>query len=184
MFGTSQSTTGNMTSAEQELMWVLRASAGDREALDALLRAIQAPLFRYIASLVDRRDVAEDVLQEVFLRIFRKLRWLREPQAFRAWTYRIATRESLRRLNAATPEQAVDIDELVRQVPRDGVGVPQLPPLLEKLSPASRAVIVLHYFEEFTLEEIADVLGIPRGTAKSRLAYGLMRLRQQLSTRR
>jgi RNA polymerase sigma-70 factor (ECF subfamily) len=169
-----------MTSSEQEMMWVLRASAGDRDALDSLLRSIEAPLFRHIMSLVGRRDVAEDVLQEVLLRVFRGLRWLREPCAFRAWVYRIATRESLRRLKATEPEQAADLDQVAGQIPCDSVIIEQLPSLLDRLSPASRAVIVLHYLQEFTIEEVADVLGIPRGTAKSRLAYGLMQLRSQL----
>lgn len=122
------------------MMWVLRASAGDRDALDSLLRSIQAPLFRCITSLVYRSDVAEEVLQEVLLRVFKKMRWLREPLAFRAWAYRIATRESLRRLKATEPEQIADLDELAaRQTACDNVVIEQLPSLLDRLSPAKRA---------------------------------------------
>jgi RNA polymerase sigma-70 factor (ECF subfamily) len=87
-----------MTGKERENWWVLRAQSGDREALNELLRTVQEPLFRYIFTLVREPSVAEDVLQEVFIRIYRKLQWLREPQVFRSWAYQIATRETFRLL--------------------------------------------------------------------------------------
>lgn len=72
--------------SEKQIWWVLQAQAGSREALDELFKSVQEPLFRYIVAVVKDRHLAEDVLQEVFIRIHRKLRWLREPQAFRAWS--------------------------------------------------------------------------------------------------
>src|SRR3981081_2069600 len=87
-----------MTDKERENWWVLRAQSGDREALNELLKAVQEPLFRYIFTLVRETSVAEDVLQEVFIRIYRKLQWLREPQVVRSWAYQIATRETFRHL--------------------------------------------------------------------------------------
>lgn len=87
-----------MTNKERENWWVLRAQSGDREALNELLRTVQGPLFSYIFSLVREASLAEDVLQEVFIRIYRKLEWLREPQVFRFWAYQIATRETFRHL--------------------------------------------------------------------------------------
>ena len=68
-----------MTGAKQETQLVLRAQCGDREALESLLRGVQSPLTRYIAGLVGP-DAAEDVLQDVFLQICRKLEWLREAE--------------------------------------------------------------------------------------------------------
>ena len=87
-----------MKDIPQETRWVLRAQTGDREALDELLRAVQEPLYRYVLSLMGEPALAEDVLQEVFLRIYRKLRWLRTPELFRAWAYRIASRETFTHL--------------------------------------------------------------------------------------
>ena len=72
--------------SEKQTWWVLQAQSGSREALDELFKSVQEPLFRYIVTVVNDRHLAEDVLQEVFIRIYRKLRWLREPQAFRAWS--------------------------------------------------------------------------------------------------
>ncbi|HEY0365743.1 MAG TPA: sigma factor [Pyrinomonadaceae bacterium] len=73
--------------SQREGWWVLQAQSGSHEALNELFKSVQEPLFRYIVSLVRDQHQAEDILQEVFIRIYRKLRWLREPQAFRAWTY-------------------------------------------------------------------------------------------------
>jgi DNA-directed RNA polymerase specialized sigma24 family protein len=85
--------------AERSESWlVLRAQAGDREAPDALFRSIQEPLFRYLQKMVGEPDLARDILQEVLLRVYSKLSWLREPALFRAWSFRIATREVSRHL--------------------------------------------------------------------------------------
>jgi RNA polymerase sigma-70 factor (ECF subfamily) len=172
---------------QQEMQWVLRAQAGDRAALNDLLQAVQRPLYRYIVSLSGDAALAEDILQEVFVRLYRKLGWLREPELFRAWAYRIATRETFKWLKREKRwrEQERD-EELLATLPAPQPEVsaaellPQLPQLIARLSPASRAVIALHYLHELTLDEIAAVLGIAVGTVKSRLAYGLASLRQQL----
>ena len=166
---------------------VLRAQSGDREALDALLASVQEPLYRYVLGLVGERHSAEDVLQETFMRIYRKLGWLREPALFRAWAYRIATREAFRHLKRERrwAEQSRDedaLDALPAPPPREEFAPElsaRLHELVARLSPASRAVVVLYYLHEMSLEETADVLGVPLGTVKSRLAYGLGALRKQ-----
>lgn len=176
-----------MASEKQEIRWVLRAQAGDRAALDELLRAVQTPLYRYIYSLTGDATLAEDILQEVFVLLYRKLGWLREPELFRPWAYRIASRETFKVLKREKrwKEQERD-EELLLALPAPQPTAfaaelaAQLPQLIAGVSPASRAVIVLHYLHELTLEEIAAVLGIAIGTVKSRLAYGLENLRQQL----
>jgi RNA polymerase sigma-70 factor, ECF subfamily len=172
--------------SERESWWVLKAQSGDREALNELFRSVQDPLFRYVMTLVRDQHLAEDILQEVFIRIYRKLRWLREPEAFRAWTYQIASREAFRHLSRERRwrEQvrdeatlmAVPVDERGSEFPRELIET--LPRLVGDLSPASRAVVVLFYLHEMSLAETAAVLEIPVGTVKSRLAYGLESLRR------
>ena len=173
---------------QQQAWWVLSAQAGSREALNDLFKSIQAPLFRYIQNLVNDQSLAEDILQEVFIRIYRKLGWLKEPDAFRPWTYQIATREVFRHMKRERrwTEQIRDEDRLnsipaVRGneiFPNDLIEA--LPKLVEKLPPRSRAVIVLRYLHEMSLLETAAVLAVPLGTVKSRLSYGLQLLRRQL----
>ena len=174
--------------AEREAFLVLRAQTGDRGALEALLASVQGPLYRYVLSLVRERHLAEDALQETFVRVYRKLGWLREPGLFRPWAYRIATREAFRLLKRERPwaEQVRDEDALgaVAAPPPREEFAPELSARLREtvagLSPASRAVVVLYYLHEMSLEETAAVLGVPLGTVKSRLAYGLGALRRQL----
>ncbi len=167
---------------------MLRAQSGDTEALNELLKAVQEPLFRYVLSMVREQALAEDVLQEVFLRIYRKIGYLREPEVFRAWVYQIATRESFRHLKRERrwTEQVRD-EATLKTIPEPRSREEFAPELLERLpqlvaglSPASRAVIVLFYLHEMSLDEVAAVLEIPIGTVKSRLSYGLASLREQI----
>jgi len=161
---------------------ILRAQAGDRDALEQLLAGVQPALHRYLRSVVGDDALAEDVLQDVLFLIFRKLDFLREPRVFEAWAYRIASREAFRRLKKLRKlkESTLD-DDVVAEVetPNDEM-LDALPRHLDALSPASRAVLTLHYMQSMTLQDVADILGISLGTVKSRLAYGLRCLRRAL----
>lgn len=174
--------------SESESWWVLQAQSGNNEALNELYKSVQDPLFRYLVSLVTDPSLAEDILQEVFIRIYRKLRWLREPEAFRAWAYQIASREAFRHLKRERRWTDQIRDEatlgavLLSEHEFPAELVQSLPELIGNLSPASRAVVVLYYLHEMSLVETAAVLDIPLGTVKSRLAYGLESLRRSLKT--
>lgn len=168
----------------EEAGWVVRAQCGDREGLELLLRSIQPLLHRYVRRLIGDNH-ADDVVQNVLIAIARKVTWLSEPRFFRAWAFRIASRAAFDHLRRERRRGPHDSDDVVL----DALPAPEPPPsqellraLLESdlLSPASRAVIALHFQEELTLVEVAAVLEIPLGTAKSRLAYGLTVLRRHM----
>lgn len=181
-----------MASPKQETRWVLRAQAGDREALGELLKVVQEPLYRYILRLVGESVLAEDILQEVFMLIYRKLAWLEAPELFRPWAYRIASRETFRHLKREKRWEEQVRDEAVLEAIPDEVAeekfapelLERLPELISRVSPASRAVLILHYLDEMSLAQVAEVLGIAPGTAKSRLAYGLETLRRAINEQR
>ena len=176
-----------MRTSPQEAWWVLRAQCDDREALELLLRSIQPAVHRYLCSLVGPSD-ADDVVQEVLVRVYRGLGWLETPGLFRPWVFRIASRAGFHHLKRKRRwREQVSDDALLEDVP-----APEPPPREELLpalrhmdgiSPASRAVLVLHFEEELSLPEVAAVLELPLGTVKSRLAYGLTALRKQLTKR-
>ncbi|MGD0903876.1 MAG: sigma-70 family RNA polymerase sigma factor [Terracidiphilus sp.] len=171
-----------MDSSTHETLLVLRSQCGDREALEELLRGVQAVLLRYIRRMVGEQG-AGDVLQDVFLQICRHLRSLDEPRFFRAWAYRISTRASfafLRRkhLWEERHDDGVEVDDLFAGQEDDAaILVAELHALLDRVSPASRAVLDLHYLEDLTIQEVAAILQLSAGTVKSRLAYGLKCLR-------
>jgi len=177
-----------MTIPKQETFLILRAQSGDRAAFNELLKSVQTALFRYIFRLVGEHGLAEDVTQEVFLIIYRKLRWLENPQLFRAWTYRIASREAFRRLKKERrwTEQIRDEEVLEKISAAETTEIyepeliEKLPALVSEVSPASRAVLILHYLDEMPLSEVAEILDISLGTVKSRLAYGLTKLREKI----
>jgi RNA polymerase sigma-70 factor (ECF subfamily) len=174
-----------LTTPTKEAQWALRAQCGDREALELLLRSVQPSLRRYVTGLVGATS-ADDVLQDVFVLVCRKLVWLDAPDLFRPWVFRIASREAFRHLKKQLRHRArTEDDSLLDELPAS----PERPPdeslrqLLasDALSPASRAVLVLHFEEDMTLPEVAAVLEIPVGTVKSRLAFGLAALRRQFA---
>jgi RNA polymerase sigma-70 factor (ECF subfamily) len=149
---------------------------------------VQSPLFRYLLGLTGDRQVAEDVLQEAFLGVYRKLEWLRDAALFRPWCYRICTREVFRRLRRERFwRDLVRDEEALKQVasPEPSPGpdpdlVARLPELIGQASPAARAVLALHYLDQRTLDEIASELRLPVGTVKSRLSHGLTQIRRSL----
>ena len=175
-------------SQQQESLWVLRAQAGDREALDLLLRCIQQPIFSYLKQMIQDTAAAEDALQDVFLIVVRKVRTLREPSFFRAWVYRIAYRQALAVLRREKRWRKRDVEPQYLDGhcvdPTSGLGDmverTEIESSLLRLSPKVRAVVSLHYLEELPIREVADILSIPVGTAKSRLTYGLQSLRGHL----
>jgi RNA polymerase sigma-70 factor (ECF subfamily) len=153
-----------------------------------LLRSVQEPLFLRIRAIVRHHEAAEDVLQDVFILIHGKLGWLREPRHFRAWAFRIDAREAFlsvakdrRRPGANAVAALGGLEDPTRPDPLRAVEKERMPGLVGDLPAGSRAVLTLHYLDDLPLTEVADVLGLPVGTVKSRLSYGLRLLRERLN---
>lgn len=154
--------------------------------MEALLRDHQQPLYRHVRAITGDSDLAFDVLQTALLIIARRLASLRDPRWFRAWAYRIATREAVRAAGrrkrdlSLFDEPVAPDDCVVEEIQLDPLLVHACADRLATLPPAAELTLRLHYLEEMSLVEIAEALELPLGTVKSRLAYGLARLREQL----
>lgn len=175
-----------MPPGQHETLLVLRAQSGDREAMNQLFVAVQAPLYRFLRSLGADEHGAQDLLQEVLVTIYKKLVWLREPAYFRVWSYRIAQRLAARRLVVERREHErfephAELDDVPLEPAPCAPG--DLSELLAHVSAASRPVLALRFEHGLALAEIADVLELPLGTVKSRLGYGLATLRERLAGR-
>ena len=175
-----------MNSSREETLLVLRAQTGDREALELLLRRIYAPLRGYLRGMLEP-SIAEDALQDTSFQIYRKLRWLREPTVFRSWAFRIASRIAFAHLARERRWRASDRDPEILNSIQDPVSLhwdymsrARFTALLGQVTPACRAVLLLHYEEDLSLQEVAAILSIPLGTVKSRLQYGINILRKHL----
>jgi RNA polymerase sigma-70 factor, ECF subfamily len=164
---------------------VTRAQRGDEEAFTSLAVAVGDRLHAVAHRILRDTDLAEDATQQALLNIWRDLPQLRDPARFDAWSYRLLVRAcyaegrrtrrwdpNLRLLPADEP-MAADGTSLV--IDRD-----QIERGFRRLSVEHRAVVVLHHYLDLPLSEVAEVIGAPEGTVRSRLHYAMQGLRAAL----
>jgi RNA polymerase sigma-70 factor (ECF subfamily) len=167
---------------------VERAKSGDHEAFSELASASIARLHAVAFLILRDRDRAQDAVQEALVSAWKDMRALRDPNAWDAWLYRLAVRacyklaQKDRRRNQVElqvvpgPEPARPFDLSLSIAERDAMEYE-----LGRLPIDQRAVMVLHYYADVTLERAAEVLDIPLGTVKSRLNRGLAALRESMA---
>lgn len=163
--------------ALEETCWVARVRCGDESAMTLLMDRHRRRLLRVAANLLRDVNEAEDAAQDAFLKAFREIAKLREDRAFPGFLYRICVRLCMDRLRARKPNHEL-ID---RAVPCAGPAVETkvvVSDLLDLLSPEMRTTLVLREMEQFSYDEIADSMGIPVGTVRSRLHVARERFRQ------
>ncbi len=172
---------------------VRRVRRGDEAAFHELVNRHAKGLFGLAFSLVGNAADAEDVLQETFLGAFRGLRAFRGRSSVKTWLSRIVVRQAARCRRSRRIHKMVSIDSLSdasRSVlrtaeiasPTGGLDIRMdVLAMLETLSPEHREVIVLRELQGMSYEEMAEVLGVPRGTVESRLFRARRTLRERLS---
>ncbi len=162
---------------------VERAQRGDQEAFAALVHLVADRLYAVAYRILRDADRAEDALQQALVDAWNDLPELRDPERFDAWAYRLVCRTSCRearrgrrwaaRIREITASDGpIGDDPSSRLSDRD-----ELERGFRQLTPEHRAVLVLHYFAGLPVTEIAETLGIPVGTAGSRLHYAVRSLR-------
>jgi RNA polymerase sigma factor (sigma-70 family) len=160
------------------------ARDGDRDAYDVLVTGLIDHLYQIARLILRDYDSAEDAVQEALVRCWRDLPRLREPDRFDAWLNRILLRaitdeargRQRNRANLARLHlEPVQLDGSAEIADRD-----QLGRAFQRLSLEHRTIIVLHYYLGMTLDEAASTIGIPVGTAKSRLYYATDAMRAAL----
>jgi RNA polymerase sigma-70 factor (ECF subfamily) len=174
---------GSTVDTDGVSLLVMRAQAGDVAAFEQLLLRMHGPLRQYLNNLAGAA-AADDILQEVACKVYRKIKHLREPGVFMAWTFRIPTRVAFDHLKRAKQWRELENDpKVARSLTASSSGREGLEPdfleLVSHASPASRAVL-LHYQQHLSIEEVAAILDIPVGTAKSRLSYGIAAIRKHI----
>src|SRR6187397_1621723 len=165
---------------------VTRAQRGDREAF-ALLAIGFADRFLAVARRILRDiDLAEDATQQALLTIWRDLPQLRDPARFDAWSYRLLVRAcyaEARRTRLWTPDlRVLPIETSAGEGLSSVVDRDQLERGFRRLSIDHRAVVVLHHYLDLPIDEVAETLGIPPWTVRSRLHYAMQGLRAALET--
>lgn len=169
---------------DAEILLIERCQAGDRQAFEEIFYLYRDDVFRFSYLVVRDTSLAQDVVQEAFLKVFRSIEKFQFRSSFKSWLYRVAVNEAITILrrrkvkedlepmpdisndraaaNATRdwqPEEAV-LESEERQLLRWAIG---------QLDPVHRSVVVLKYFHEFSDTEIGAIIGCPPGTVKSRL---------------
>jgi RNA polymerase sigma-70 factor (ECF subfamily) len=179
-----------------ETALVERASRGDHEAFSALVDARLAATFRTALAILGNESDARDATQDVFLRAWRNLPELREPDRFAAWfgrivvnTCRTAIRGRRRRIVreisvGALPGEGGQLES--RERPHDDrtADLDLVERALDRLSLADRTLLALHHFEHLPLGDIGERLGVPGKTVKSRLFSARRSLERALEVER
>lgn len=186
---------------EEEAALVRRCLSGQDEAFEELVGRFQQMVYNLAYRFLGGREEAEDLSQEVFLKVFHALKTFRQASSLKTWIYRITTNMALNRLKKMRRRQQH------RQVSLDSKISDDLPPLsesisngspgpdagmrsadihqrlqqaLDELSAEQKAVVVLRDIEGLRYDEIAEALSINIGTVKSRLARGRSNVQDKL----
>ena len=179
-----------MEQTDEQLM--LRLMDGDTAALAQLVERYHRLLLGYVYRLTNGNyALAEDLVQETFVRILQQNSY-QSQRLFKPWLYAIATNLARDHFRTAAVTYAVPQDEAVF-AQADSAPGPEARAIaaeqsyavlqaLGQISPAYRAALVLRFYQGLPLHEIAEVLGVPLGTVKSRLSVGTHQLRELLST--
>jgi len=188
-----------MTDRREQILdeWlVLRCRDGSHEAFRELVRRWHPRLLGYARRLTGQEDAAADVMQEVWMAVARSIGKLLDVSSLRQWLFRIVTRRSAdcqRRRGieeARFAPVAGDAAGEIETTCSDGVNpldrlnreeaVVRIREGLHRLPRDRQALLWLHFVEEFSAVELAEILGIPRGTVKSRLHHTSVELRRYL----
>lgn len=178
--------------ADTEQLPVAAARRGEARAWDALFQRYQLPLYAYAAELVRHEHTALDIVQESFAAAARHIGSLADDARFGSWLFSIAHQRCVAHWRKRGRDAALfaEADETFEELPASEPDPREwllhreqeqrFLELVEKLPGPQRAVLSLHFLEDFSLEEIAAVTGAPLGTVKSRLHYAKKPLRQLL----
>ena len=169
-------------SNEPDRALLLRFVHGDRAAFEALFRAFEHDVHRWIVRIVRDASTAEDGVIEAFWRCYRSRARFDPTRSFGGWMRRIATHVAIDLLNAARRHRSISVRETA-EAPSplaDSAVTDALVRAFDALPTKLRVVATLALIEERPLAEIAEALGVPIGTVKSRLFRATQELRKEL----
>ncbi len=162
---------------------VLKCQRHDCSAFRELVKIWEPRLYYYVRRRVGDRHFVWDILQETWLAVFRDVGKLQDVRAFPAWLYRIThnkTVDWLRKENKYVQMTDMGMTNYCENniaIPTVGEHAELVHELLGKLDLAHREVLTLYFLEGFSVKEIAQIIGVPEGTVKSRLYYAKSILR-------
>lgn len=181
--------------AENEGQRILELKRGRMDAAGTLMDHYGESLMRYLHSILGNREAAEDVFQEVWIKVMRKIGRFRDGEAFGPWLFRVARNtayDALRgrkrwwSLDTGSGKEDEDVPEVAdpADFSRRVIARETVRRVMGELTPGFREVLELRFIEERSYDEIAAICRLPLGTVKSRLKRGLERLAERLGEAR
>ena len=161
-----------------------QARAGDSSAFAARVRAHQGSVFSIGLRMLNRRDAAEDLAQDVFLQLYRKLGDIESLEHLGFWLRRVAANLAIDWIRRLPYTSTQPLEEGAHVATQDAASDPlmdrEMAKLLNELSPHARAVMLLRYQEDHDLSEIGAMLDMPVNTVKSHIKRSLTTLRSRM----
>lgn len=179
---------GGIVLPEREL--IVKVQRGDINAFEQLFELYKNKALRTVYLMTRNKDVSEDIVQEAFVLCYTSIKGLKNPEYFKTWFYRILTRTTWRYMEKEKRLIPVEhifekLEEGYEDTPLEKLEQKETSGLLFqeilKLKPKLQTTLILYYYNEFSIKEIADVMGCLEGTVKSRLYTGRQKLKKNLS---
>lgn len=164
---------------------VVRCKSGEREAFEQLFELYQPRLKYYVRRLDSSGSETEDILQNIWVTIFRKIHKLRDNSSFPVWLYRIARNEVFGRFRKNNKLFELPEERELAQYKDDNhefsaEEAEKLQKALNKIHPCHREVLTLSFIEQMSYQQIAEVVGCNIGTVRSRIFYAKQSLRKEM----
>lgn len=165
---------------------VLKCQRQDNSAFKEMVNLWEPRLYYYLRRLVGNESFICDILQETWIAVFSNINKLKNVRKFPAWLYRIAHCKAIEWLRAENKYVLMSDEQIVKYCENNititfvNEQVELVHELLEKLNLVYREVLTLYFLEDFSINEMAEIIGIPEGTVKSRLHYAKNALREML----
>jgi RNA polymerase sigma-70 factor (ECF subfamily) len=174
----------NLSGRLLEHVLILRCQIGDKDAYAELIDRYHRPLRYFISHLSDNTEMAEDIFQDTWVSVIRKIHTLRNLDAFPSWLYRIARNMVYQQLRRKKKLSEFKENIIVADETENGVFSPedaaQIHKCLKELHPEQREVLVLRFLEQMSYLQIADVLDCNLNTVKSRIYYAKIALKRKM----
>ncbi len=167
-----------------EQLLLLRCQIGDKDAFAELIERYERPLRYFINRLLDNSELTEDIFQDTWLTVIRRIYGLREIDAFPAWLYRIARNKVYQQLrkkrNVSRLDENIAVEDNAEDDDFSGEDAAKVHRCLKELPPEYREVLMLRFLEQMSYQQISQVLNCKLGTVRSRIYYAKIALKKEL----
>ena len=167
-----------------EQLLLLRCQIGDKDAFTELIERYERPLRYFINRLLDNSEQTEDIFQDTWLTVIRRIHGLREVDAFPAWLYRIARNKVYQQLrkkrNVSRLDENITVPDHTEEDDFSVEDAAKVHKCLKEISPEYREVLMLRFLEQMSYQQISQVLNCKLGTVRSRIYYAKLALKKEL----